>query len=121
MNARDYWNAHYRRTNLEMNPNLNIFESIFNKYQNQIFSPVLDLGCGEGKLLNFLNQRGIFHLVGVDISDVAISLAKKEYPGINFLVGDIYNLKNLFEKNFFSFITSSRHYIIKTIKHRETP
>ena len=47
---------------------------------------VLDLGCGTGQLLAALNpSRG----VGVDISDGMIAVARRNFPALDFRVGDI--------------------------------
>jgi SAM-dependent methyltransferase len=52
---------------------------------------VLDLGCGLGSELALLASRG-FEAVGVDQSSVAISRAREEHPGIEFLVADVLDL-----------------------------
>lgn len=48
---------------------------------------ILDLGCGEGSRLNKLSGRS--SMVGVDFSQTAIELAKKNYPRINFIKADL--------------------------------
>lgn len=52
---------------------------------------VLDLACGNGKLLDVL-PSGIEYL-GIDNSVELISLAKQRYQGNKFQVGDLLNLK----------------------------
>ena len=47
---------------------------------------ILDLGCGTGKLLSALNPS---YGVGVDISSNMISIAQKNYPKHEFIIGDI--------------------------------
>ena len=51
---------------------------------------ILDLGCGTGKLLSALNPS---YGVGVDISSNMISIAQKNYPKHEFIIGDIRNEK----------------------------
>ena len=47
---------------------------------------ILDLGCGTGKLLAFLEpSRG----VGVDFSPATIDVARQNHPELEFYVGDI--------------------------------
>jgi len=104
---KDYWEKHYAETTSENNPNLVFFKSFIETYKDQISSPVLDLGCGDGRLLNILYKKGVNDLFGVDFSENAVSLARNKFSQIDFLLGDIYNLGNLFEENFFSLITSS--------------
>ena len=51
-------------------------------------SRVLELGCGTGQLLNYLNPS---YGVGVDLSQNMISIARKTYPNLEFIYGDIEN------------------------------
>ena len=43
----------------------------------------LDFGCGNGSLSNWLNSKG-FSVVGVDLSESGISVAKRTFPTITF-------------------------------------
>jgi 2-polyprenyl-3-methyl-5-hydroxy-6-metoxy-1,4-benzoquinol methylase len=54
------------------------------------FQNVLDVGCGPGAFLMFLNTRfpGLL-LAGTDISETAISLTRRKLPNATFQVGDI--------------------------------
>jgi len=52
---------------------------------------VLDLGCGEGTRLNKIISNSNV-ATGIDISKVAINLAKRTYPEIKFLVADLENI-----------------------------
>lgn len=44
---------------------------------------VLDLGCGNGALTNELARQG-FTMTGLDASESGISIARKNYPGVEF-------------------------------------
>ena len=47
---------------------------------------VLDLGCGTGRMLAALKPaRG----VGVDISSNMIEIARRDFPGLEFVAGDV--------------------------------
>ena len=48
---------------------------------------VLDLGCGNGALTNRLRAQG-FQVIGLDASPDLLELARKQYPGIDFLQAD---------------------------------
>jgi SAM-dependent methyltransferase len=72
---------------------------------------ILDLGCGEGTRLNWLTKKG----TGVDINGKAISLAKKKYPGHNFLIGDLSKLP--FSKGSFDLVYSA--YVFEHLKKPE--
>ena len=53
---------------------------------------ILDLGCGYGALNEYLNKKDFSYYLGIDLSDNAISKAKKkEYSNSEFKVADIHN------------------------------
>jgi SAM-dependent methyltransferase len=55
---------------------------------------VLDLGCGAGTLLAGLKpSRG----VGIDFSEAMVAQARRQYPDLEFYVGDVENLEPLKE------------------------
>jgi len=58
---------------------------------------ILDVGCGTGDILNALKATSR-SLMGIDKSNPMIEFAKEQFPGIQFLVGDMTKLK--LEKNF---------------------
>ena len=51
---------------------------------------VLDVGCGNGRLLDVLSERNVDYL-GIDFSDGLVEQAKQKYPGNKFRVIDILN------------------------------
>ena len=61
---------------------------------------VLDIGCGEGRFLGVLPLRYKF---GVDISEIAVKMAKKK--GIAAQVVDVEHEKLPYESNYFDLIT----------------
>jgi len=68
---------------------------------------VLELGCGTGQLLNALNPS---YGLGLDIGSNMVSIAKKKYPNLDFIQGDIEdrNLLSILEqKGPFDFIILS--------------
>jgi len=46
--------------------------------------PILDFGCGVGQFLFFLKKSGFTNIVGIDMSEDQIQLAKKMQPTLNF-------------------------------------
>jgi SAM-dependent methyltransferase len=53
-------------------------------------SSVLEIGCGTGNLLAALNpKRGL----GVDISPTMVEVARRQFPGLQFEVGDLERLQ----------------------------
>lgn len=49
---------------------------------------MLDIGCGKGETVNFLNQTFGLDAIGLDQSAVLIEQAKKAYPELTFKKGD---------------------------------
>lgn len=53
---------------------------------------VLDAGCGAGRDTHLLSLRGL-EVTGIDLSEGLLSEAKKAYPRLNFVHGDIRSLR----------------------------
>lgn len=52
---------------------------------------IADLGCGSGVFSEVLQRRG-YTCTGIDLSPNSVRMARKKYPGIEFIEGDIENL-----------------------------
>jgi len=65
----------------------------YNLYENAV---ILDIGCATGYMLslifNTLSKNYKLMLIGIDISEVALNIAKQRYPNIKFIIGDGINL-----------------------------
>jgi 2-polyprenyl-3-methyl-5-hydroxy-6-metoxy-1,4-benzoquinol methylase len=62
---------------------------------------IIDIGCGSGYLISEIKKefkKNIFF--GADISETAISIARKKYPSNNFQIFDICNKKELPKEKF---------------------
>lgn len=82
----------------------------FDKYINPLLKEdfkVLDVGCGEGRIIQYLIAKGIreSNIVGVDSSEELLSIARRKLPRVKFLHSDITNPKLSFEE--LDLITSS--------------
>lgn len=44
---------------------------------------ILDIGCGLGNLTNYMNEHG-FNVIGIDLSDEMLKIAKSKYKHITF-------------------------------------
>jgi SAM-dependent methyltransferase len=71
--------------------------SLLKKVENE--ASVLDVGCGNGRLLKILTEQNIKY-VGVDQSESLIKICQEKYPEHKFAVEDILNLGNLSDYNF---------------------
>jgi len=54
---------------------------------------VLDLGCGNGRLCEFIKDKGAQY-TGLDFSENLIAEARKKYPEAKFLIGNILDFKS---------------------------
>jgi len=76
----------------------------------------LDLGCGDGSLLNALNKKGYLDnktVYAVDLSENRINLVKKINKNFICLVGDACNIKNI-QDGKIDFLVSSQ--VIEHVK-----
>lgn len=72
---------------------------------------VLDIGCGNGRILNILKDKNIDY-VGCDQSSNLIEIAKKKWPDHSFVVSDLPNLNNLEKKEYdYIFLIAVLHHI----------
>ena len=73
-------------------------------------SNVLDLGCGNGRLLDFLKKVGFEYYLGVDQSEKLLKIARSKYPRYTFLEQEFSNL-NLDNRFDSVFIIASLHHL----------
>jgi len=59
---------------------------------------ILDVGCGGGTKSKYLLEKGL-KIVGLDFSEKLIGIAKKEVPGVDFIVMDMRDARKL-KQNF---------------------
>lgn len=76
----------FSRTRYSAWPEFSIFTNFIKEGDK-----VLDVGCGNGRLLELLKDKKIYY-TGVDISEKLIRLAQEKYPQNNFLIADNLNL-----------------------------
>lgn len=92
---------------------MNKFTDIFSKNS---YESILDIGCGEGAVLNYLNKK--FKLPsdchGIDLSEKEIEMAKKNIPFCTFKTGSIYELP--YENNRFDLVICT-----EVLEHLENP
>ncbi|MCK4590031.1 MAG: class I SAM-dependent methyltransferase [Nanoarchaeota archaeon] len=75
--------------------------SFFNLCGNVENLSVLDLACGSGYFTRLLKQKGANRVVGIDISEEEIKIAreieKRDHLGIDYVIGDVadFNLSDL--------------------------
>lgn len=88
INTSDYWNEKYKtRGGGELSREKRLLELI--KLISVPSFPALDFGCAFGHLCNHLYDLGCRPVWGLDISQKAIELAKRNYPHINFKIHNV--------------------------------
>lgn len=53
---------------------------------------ILDVGCGVGNLTKYIKDKG-FKVLGIDLSNNMLKIAKQRFPDIDFQIMDITNIK----------------------------
>ena len=64
-----------------------VTDKALEKANYKMGSRILDIGCGEGDTVNYLNNMGL-KAEGIDINLVKIETAKTQFPGIDVKFGD---------------------------------
>ncbi|MBD2338943.1 class I SAM-dependent methyltransferase [Calothrix sp. FACHB-156] len=52
---------------------------------------ILDIGCGNGSLSNFIAQHG-YEVLGIEESESGLEFANRSFPKCQFIKGSVYNL-----------------------------
>jgi SAM-dependent methyltransferase len=74
----------------DLSTRFDVMLGVINKQDQQL--SLLDLGCGVGLFVDYLEKRGIsqqFKYWGIDVSVKMITAAKKRHPGTHFEIRDI--------------------------------
>ena len=79
MRQKEYWN----KVANEKKFTISVSMELLKKYLTPS-SRILDFGCGYGRILQELKKNGFLNLVGVDIAENMIEIAKANLPGIDF-------------------------------------
>ena len=61
--------------------------------QNKNKGQLIDFGCGPGQTTYFIYKCGLENVIGTDLSDEMVKVAKRHNPKINFEQADLLNLK----------------------------
>ena len=101
---KNYYKNYYSALNLDLNKVGSHFKvKNFIKQTNKQSKPnILEIGCGIGYLLNYLSEIG--NTTGIDISDEAISIAKNNFPTVDFRKINIIENPNYFKDKKFDII-----------------
>lgn len=85
--------------------------NIFNKYGISRDARILEIGCGNGRIIINLAKKGYRNLFGIDISPIFIEDAIRKsrihgVPNVNFLVADAREVDDVFQDTSFDVILS---------------
>ncbi len=95
----------FSETRYKIWPEFEYFKGYLEKGQD-----ILDVGCGNGRLLELLKEYNPNYL-GIDFSQKLIDQAKKKWPDYNFQIGDALDLSSLSQKFDIVFLIASLHHI----------
>jgi len=87
-----------------------ILNEIIKKYLvNKKQIRYLDFACGTGRIINFLEEN-MFESIGVDVSESMLNIALETVKKSKIIKADI-TKKNIFNDNYFDFITAFRFFL----------
>ncbi|MCX6751029.1 MAG: class I SAM-dependent methyltransferase [Candidatus Pacearchaeota archaeon] len=97
-----------------------IYAESFLKFlkQKNFSGVVVDLGCGNGRDVNFFSKNGL-NVKGIDLDEEEISIAKKNFPGLCFELQDIEQLTFEDDSVDAFFMINVIHYLNKEKSIRE--
>jgi tRNA (uracil-5-)-methyltransferase TRM9 len=72
---------------------------------------IADLGCGNGRLYDFLRGKKEIKYIGIDNSEELIKAAKKNFPEVKFKVGDLLDIPEKDESTDVAAAIASFHHI----------
>lgn len=90
------------------------FNFIYDKIKKIKNKNILDIGCGNSRLHNFLLQKNITHkYIGIDISKNMIEISKKKYPYNTYINMDFdkVNIKTICDNNIIISIATIHHFL----------
>jgi SAM-dependent methyltransferase len=74
-------------------------------------SRVLDIACGTGRIAGFVSNRApAISVTGIDISDSMLSVARREYPQVEFLHADLREDSDSIKPGSFDLVTAFRFF-----------
>jgi len=79
---------------------------------------ILDLGCGNGRLIDFLDEYLNTYL-GVDLSEGMLKEASKRYPNMEFRQGEMSNIKNIVNSYYDAIFSIAAFHHLPTRKLRK--
>ena len=107
MDYDEYWNV--RDESAEIQPRFPIMADVINDG-----SQVLDVGCGDGTFLEYLKKKKYVNEIGVDISQVAVSRARKK--GVTAQVKKLDQISEEYDDGAFDYVVMS-----EVIEHVTNP
>lgn len=100
----DRWNVLLWRREQE------ILDEIFDRWHVAVHPAILDFACGTGRVSEYLISK-TDSFMGIDISDTMLSEARRKMPGVEFILGDIVEDRQLLEGRRFDMITAFRFFV----------
>ncbi len=67
-------------------------------------SRILEAGCGTGRVVKFLNDRGYENVFGIELNKEVVRWINKEFPNLHVIAGDILNME--YSQNSFDVVLS---------------
>ena len=95
----DYWNSESSGQFHEMDPASEVMLYELLSVSRGKDTSFLDLGCNQGRHLNYLYEKGYRNLTGVDFSSLAIEKMQKQFP-------EMYQASKIINTSFQEYLTN---------------
>ncbi len=110
-NIKKHWEKYYLQTDLNSEGNVEVFSEFFIQNHHYFREAILDLGCGDGKVLKILRKYGLSDIYGIDCSSSAIKLSEQtlleEKLKSNLVEGDMEKIGDFFPNKEFNTLISN--------------
>ena len=74
------------------------------KWLNARSDKILEAGCGSGRVVKYLYDRGYTNIYGIELNESVVTWINKTFPMLNIIAGDLLNMP--YESNYFDVVLS---------------
>ncbi|HOI71137.1 MAG TPA: class I SAM-dependent methyltransferase [Methanobacterium sp.] len=97
-NKNNHYDSNYALDHQKEDPeNYWEFQQILKLHTPSYNDKILEIGSNTGEFCHLLKEKFNVNPVGIDINSFAVSIAKKNYPELNFHIQNLFDIKGKFD------------------------